>query len=1522
MRKGPFDHPFLKRKTQFVTEDGLAVWEAALGVHKFPYLRDHQVDGEIVFPATGHLELAWAVASEQFRHETFFLENIHFDLPLILPDSSRHPLEVRLEIVSAEGDYRICSRAADASAESPWTKHSSGRMNTLHDRFEKSSASFNNLLEQFRDEESHSSADFYERLLIAGMGYGEKFQCIRHLRHHGQDWLAELLLPDDLMGESQRNAVHPSLLDACLHVVFADVHRNGYFDRIYLPFRIDRVRFHRRPTQRVWANVHIIRNDEHYLCSDTLIFDDAGSLVAEVLGLNCKRLVGAGSRQMDAVYDGCFEYRWLPTERNAELHGRVFDIMNAVLFADGSGVTAELVLRLAADGIQTLIVPPDELREIDEVLADVTLDRRTLVVFARGLSHSNFGWSELAEYPAVPSLLKLAQTLQKRAGVPRLFVVTNGATNVAGDCELNLGQAVLHGMSRVIRNESPNVPLTVIDLSATIAPCEVDTLYHELLHTRRDQDESEIALRGEDRFIRQLVPVDRDSAEKSATTEEPGCGGFYRAELSESGAFDHVAFRRLQQSDPQSLEVEIAVEAAGVTFKDIMNVMGMLPENAVAGGLTEKRLGLEISGRVLRKGSLIQHVQVGDNVIARVAEGFCGRVTTPGHYVVRRPRKLTPVQAAAIPLSYVTAWYTLCHLARMTSGETVLIHSAAGGVGSAAIQLARRVGAKVIATAGTKEKREYLLQSGIEHVFDSRSLDFYKHVMEVTGGRGVDIVLNSLTGRLIAQSIKCLAPFGRFLELGKVDIYRNSKLTLERLGENISYFVVDVDRLAAQKPDLHRQMMEEVVSMFERGELEPHDVTEFPVSKLPEALKFMTRSAYHGKVVLNMQNDCVQTLPLRNATFRPDRTYLISAGASGFGLEVARWMTDRGARHLVLMSRSGPKTDADRVVIETMMEQGVSVLLSQTDVTHLDAVRRLLDRIRNSLPPLSGVIHGAAVMDDASIPAMNMERFERVFNPKAQGAWNLHEATLAAGVNLDFFMLFSSISSVLGFVGQVNYAAANFFQDALAQYRRQQGLPATSVNLGVLGQYAGLSRSVNEGQDVIGLLESQGMYAMPLSNILAKLETAFNQQPVQRMAARLDWPWFRMAYPHLARDSRFIELMSDAALARAFRPRGTGLRTELAELGRDERPERLQQELRGKLAQMLDAAPEKIDVSASIDILGLDSLMLTELQIWIVRLLNITLPLIKLLKGPSITTLAAELLADLDESEAGAVGLEAPGQNSKSFTLADVEGVHVLNPWLIRGAGDPDSPFRLICFHSMGVGASLFTRFLLNPPDDYDILAVQTPGRENRMAEPVAEHFDELLDHIVPLLKPLFDRPVVIWGHSFGGVVAWEVIRRLRDQHHLEPQHFVLTGTAAPHLMQRWQNREVLLKALITDNSPEYLMSLSRFVDDPEFIKAILPGMRLDFPLLKNYRFLPSPPLDCPITAFAARQDDFVYTDEIREWTQHTVGGFELIEVDGDHWFLDRNREQIVAMFREIAVRFQEATAGLVVEPGATERIW
>ena len=1517
-RKGEFDHPFLKHRRDLITDEGLAGWDANLDVHKFPYLRDHQVDGEIVLPATGHLDLAWAVAAEQFEHQSFFLENLSFESPLILPDKSRHPLNVHVEILSGEGDYRICTRPAEASADSHWTKHSSGRINTVHDDFEKSTTSLAEIRQTFRAEDSMATKDFYETLVNAGINYGPKFRCVEELWHRGHEVLARLKLADDLALESKRHHFHPSLFDACLHAIYADVHRNTDPDRLYLPYRISRVRFHRKPSQNVWAYLRVSQDDAQWLCGDLLIYSDSGELVAEVLGIQCKRLKGAGGRQADAQYEGCYEYGWVGELRNAEAHTRIHDCSQIVLIGEENNFSATLLQLLEREGVSTRVILLDLKNSYEEILKDVPLDRRTLLLFAPGLrQHSNKPWNGLGDEPAIPRFLELIQTLLKQELFPRLALVTSGAVNLNGDTKLDLGQATLQGMARVIRNEAPNLLPRIIDLSPDLAELELVSLANELLHRRTDLDEFEVALRGSDRFVRKLHSIDRDTAEQAVVSEESGQGGDYRADLRRIQAFDDTPFRRIPSAQLGEHDLEIAVSAAGLNYKDIQTVSELLPAHAVAGGLSSDRLGLEVAGQVIRKGTLVQEFQIGDEVIARVTEGLGGRVIACEDLAAMKPKHLTSIEAASIPVNFVTAWYALTYLGRIAKGETVLIQSAAGGVGTAAIQIAKRVGATIIATAGTKEKREYLQSLGIEHVFDSRSLDFYNQVMKVTKGRGVDIVLNSLSGRLSTQGIKCLAPFGRFLELGKTDLYRGGKVSAERLGEGISYIVVDEDRLAAQKPELYRTALKEVVAMFDRGELQAPVITKFPISKVSEAIKCMTRAAYRGKIVLTMENDRVRSLPERFATFRSDRSYLISGGASGFGLQIAKWMVEHGARHLALLSRSGCKSESDRALVDEIKGKGATILMVSADIADMGAVEKAIGHIKQDLPPLAGVIHGAAVMDDASIPSMNMERFSKVFQPKAQGAWNLSEATQKADCNLDFFLMLSSLASVFGFYGQINYAAANYFQDSLADYRRQRGLPGTVINLGVLGDYAGLSKRTGEANDLITLVETQGMSPMPLADILEKLEAVLIQKPVARMTVRFDWGRFSKAYPHLARDSRFVDLLNQSGPNQGGKQKGAGLRTQLAELDLEKRNVRLQQELAGALAKALDVNPEKLDLNASISDLNLDSLLLTQVRSWILRSLDINLPIIKLLKGPSLVTLASDLIAQLDSGSGNAANAKESSDSADAFTLADVEGIKILSPLLIRGHSEGNEPVRLICFHSMGVGASLFTKFLLNPPKNVDIVAVQTPGRENRKEEPVAESLPQLVDQIVPQLIPLLDRPFIIWGHSFGGITSSEVIRRLGEQGLPQPSHFVVTGTVAPHLIHLWQKREIMLKALVPDTSPEYVLSLSRYVDDTEFLKSILPLMRKDNPLLVSHRFEGRLAFDLPITAFAARQDDMVYSDEIRAWAQHTTQQFSLIEVDGDHWFLNRNRDLIMKTLHEIVTKANEGAVATPVRKAA-----
>lgn len=1518
-RLRPYTNPLLKEETRLVSESSARVWDTYISAGSFPFLKDHQVDGEVVVPATAHLETACAVGREAYPGSEISIRDVHFDAALILPDEHKLPLDVRLEVTSSEGHYHICSRPLEAADDVPWTRHSSGRIDFLPDGYARKDVDFPALARRCEGHDVVDVKGFYDGIRKAGLDYGPAFQCITRLWHRGDEIFAHLRLPDALHHEAARMGSHPALLDACLHAVFVDVHRRGDPSRVYLPYAIDRLKSWAPLPPEVRCHIRVAQNDETFLAYDVTVFSPAGEVLAAVDGITCKIIGGAHARLEEKLYDGCYEYAWEEDEtRGAQLE-KNHDLRAAVVVATDPAAAAPLVDALAGRGLAVTVLDGtafrggDGRRRLVDELRPKTLDRRTLLVaFCDPRTGQDLEpWLGDGGVPLeVEGLLHLTQTMAELQVSPRFALVTCGSVLAApADSALHVGQSALVGMMRVFKNEHPNIPARVVDLPASPVRADYDALAHELCALRLDLDEVEVALRAGRRWLRALRAVQKDSAEAKAALMLPGVGGGYRAGLAETGSLDSVELRQIVLPSPGDGEVEIEVHAAALNFKDIVNGMGVLPEKAVRGGLAGHQLGLEVSGRVVRAGGDgrgCNGLTVGQRVMARVTHGFSGRVIARADCVAPLPEHLSWEEGAAIPVVTLTAYYGLVHLGRMQEGDTVLIHSAAGGVGTAAIELARLVGARVIATAGTREKRESLRAMGIEHVFDSRSLDFHARVMEVTGGVGVDIVLNALTGSFITQGIKSLAPFGRFIEIGKADIYKNAKLSMERLGENISFHVVDVDRMATQRPRLHRQMLQAVAELFSSKKLTAPKVTAFPITRLADAFKAMSRAAYVGKIVVRMEGETVRALPARRLVASAEGSYLISGGASGFGLEIGRWLVARGARHLVLASRSGPKSEADRRMIDDLRRQGVDVVEERLDVADARAVEAVLARFGSSWPALRGVFHAAGVLADASLGNLDAAQFRAVFVPKAVGAWNLHRALEKLKIEPELFVNLSSISSVLGLFGQANYASANYVLDSLAELRARQGQAGTSLNLGVLGDYAGMSRKDKDGDDVLAMLESHGMPPMALADVLGKLELSLCQRAGQRMTARFDWSRFTAVYPHLQRDLRFAACIAASRNRHGAAGKGAGgLVAQLAATA-DEGKQRalLSEELAKTLGRILDLAPQKIDTSASIDAFSLDSLVLNQLRNWMLRNLDVNLPLIKLLKGPSIDELSEMLLAQLDRggAEAGASGAAAQ-HGARPHPLLDDARIEAPSPWLIRGAGDRTRGARLFCFHSMGTGASLFTRFLVEPPAGYDVFAVQTPGRENRSAEPALDRVEALADHIVGALEPWLDRPFAIWGHSFGGIVAYETIRRLRRQHGKDPFGFVVTGTVAPRLISIWQKREVMLKTLVADNSAEYLISLSRYVDDAELIKAILPLMRKDTPLMMSYHHSVEAPFAFPIVAFGARQDDMVYLDEIRPWSEETKAGFELCEVDGDHWFLNKNRELISKKLEELLHR-------------------
>ncbi|MDE0699087.1 MAG: SDR family NAD(P)-dependent oxidoreductase, partial [Boseongicola sp.] len=499
-------------------------------------------------------------------------------------------------------------------------------------------------------------------------------------------------------------------------------------------------------------------------------------------------------------------------------------------------------------------------------------------------------------------------------------------------------------------------------------------------------------------------------------------------------------------------------------------------------------VGMEASGVVRQVGDGAGNCQIGDEVIFTQGGCIANRAVVNGHLVFSKPASLDLEESASLLSVYLTAYYALVHLARLSEGQSVLIHSAMGGVGQAAIALARRAGATIYATAGSDAKRDRLLDLGASAAFDSHSEDWYEQLMEATRGEGVNVVLNSLAGRQLGLCLEALRPGGWHCEIGKVDIYSDSPLGLYVFRKNLRFAAIDVDRLMVDDPWLLRQLSQKCLDLIGQGELPPLPVTVYDYKDYAKALRLMTSGEHQGKLVLRAPPACVHPqFPIvdRRPLLDPDATYLVSGGLGGFGLCLLPYLVSIGARHLTLMDRDPERRrSADWLRKSTALQhmaQECEIEIVAGDVAVEADVERCIANLHR---PLKGVFHLAGVLDDRLLGTMSRESVEMVFAPKAAGALNLHRAT--AGHPLDHFVMTSSTASTFGNPGQINYSAASAYLDGLAAWRRRQGLPALSYNVSAVAEVGMASRS----HHVLRMLRMAGLPPVSIQFAITNLDYA------------------------------------------------------------------------------------------------------------------------------------------------------------------------------------------------------------------------------------------------------------------------------------------------------------------------------------------------------------------------------------------------------------------------------------------------
>nr|WP_240807311.1 type I polyketide synthase [Polyangium spumosum] len=1197
-------HPLLGVGLTPAAQPETHLWERRVSVKAFPYLADHRVQGEVVFPGAGYVELGLAAAARIYGPGEARIEEISFDRMLALPEGQERLVQVSLvEEGGGRASVTISSREGDTKE---WVRHASGVLRVMGMQPVPAGGRIEDV--EARCPEVIEGALHYEQMEARGLSYGERFQGIARIVIGKDEAVARVRLPEAIGSGGSDYLVHPALLDACFQVGGVAL-RSTCGEGTLVPVAVTGLQVFERPGREVWVHGRAVKSERSGEPAATLtVHDEAGRVLIEIGELRVQRLADAEAAQRDVFASCVYEVSWerMDVGERREAKG---DTSAWLVLVDERGLGATLADRLRAAGATCVEVASGEgyvrfgqgrycidvtnPSHWDDVLREAFGKRGCRgVVHCGALDGSR--WSETSEATIAPDLRRgitsamcAAQALLRQGwrDAPRLYLLTRGAQAVGDAPEpLSITQSTLWGFGRALAMEQPDLECIRIDLSLQASSEEPELVLREILS---GGDEDQIAFRPGGRYVARLVRAQLGGDGGAPERLEPVAGRAYRLEIHEPGVLERLSLRPMERRPPGPGEVEIEVEAAGLNFLDVMKAMGIYPgmdPNAI-------ELGGECAGRVVALGEGVAGVHVGQEVIVSAASSLASHVTTRVEFVKPKSKGMSFEQAATIPAVFMTVYWALHHVGRLQRGERVLIHAATGGTGLAAIQYARAVGAEIFATAGSEEKRAYLRSLGIEHVMDSRSLAFADEVLACTSGRGVDVVLNSLTGDGLRRSLEVLAPYGRFLDISKKDIYENSRMGMLPFRKSLSYTAIDLAGMAEQRPEQYGALLGEVLERFEDGTFEPEPVTVFPASAADAAFRLMAQARHKGKIAVRMKDQdarLVSSSERRGAHVREDGTYLVTGGLGGLGLSLAKWLIAQGARHLALMGRGAPN-EAAREVMRRLTEAGAQVRALRGDVSRRADVDAVIAEIERSMPPLRGVVHAAGLLDDATLPNLDEGKLLRPMEPKVFGGWNLHDAT--RGCSLDFFVTYSSASALLGSPGQSNYAAANAFLDALCQSRASEGLPATSIQWGAFSE-VGLAaasdvrgaRVASRGSDSFNPEEGNLLFGRLLER----------PRPVVGLV-RFDVRQWVEFYPQMAGAPYLAQLMRERADGQGA-AEASGLREALERAAPAERASLLESHLIEQLARVLRLEPGRIDKAAPFASLGMDSLMSLELR--------------------------------------------------------------------------------------------------------------------------------------------------------------------------------------------------------------------------------------------------------------------------------------------------------------------------------------
>lgn len=1206
---------FLTEQSRGRQPDGMA----PLTKEMMPWQEDHLVVGQVVFPAAGYLECMLQISEDQFESAAATIQDIQFKQMLVSdPDQTTW---VKTELDAQQKTVSVSSSFNDDS--SAWLEHAVAKLLPI---IAPQCAPLDLEALQRSLPNSINPTEFYEVASQAGLSYGPYFQRIQELHYDEKHCLAKLVGDVD-----DGWLMDPFKLDAAFHSVLAPKLAQAGGGAVYLPTRVLQFDFVRSLPEVCWSYAQVKRSSGRVLEVDLQLLSESGEVLARVIGLQLTALPKAST---SALPDQLLhQYNWDHCELASE-SGRTTPPKLLLVAACGDW---ELSLgeQLLEQGFSVdWLVDGDEFC-IDEIItidfsnaehwlrfAELPLIHdvdEVIFIADRTLSGASAGDISDASMPLV-HFANVVQSSDRSSALKASFVTFGTQSVLPEDRSLDLRHACWWALAPVVSNETRLLSHRLIDLPKEPDEQSIAWLIEQFLSL---DTADALACRHQVRYL-QTFRQKSEAFDASGSRDVDLDVARVELAIDQKGDFDTLHYQSSARRAPQGREVEIRVHYASINFKDLIKLTGDLDPRAVEGTYFESSLGLECCGTVVAVGPDVTEHKLGETKVFAARTGaFASYITEAfDYYTPHVPAGLEPFNSAVL-VPGMTVLQALENIARLKAGERVLIHSATGAVGLVAIQYAQSIGAVIYATAGTDSKRQLLKDLGVQHVFHSRTLDFVEGIRHATDGRGIDVVLNANPGEIMLQSLRLLVPHGRFVEIGKLDMMRNTALPMEVFNKSISYTAFDLDRLLANDPEASRSLIRRYVDGHSDGTFRALPTICFHARDIRQAFDTMRRSEHVGKLSVDFSEGTVAAIrkPLEKKVARGDGTYLVTGGTSGLGLEIALWLAQKGAGHIALTSRSGGEDAVVAPYLERIASAGAQVEIIRCDIADSEAVADMISAICAGGLPLRGVFHGAMVLDDGMLCDMTEARFHRVLAPKIDGVWNLHRST--QDCDLDYFVCLSSVSSIIGNPGQANYVAANAFLDGFSAYRRSQGLHGLTINLGVVADVGVLSRDADA---IVDSFREFGIEPMVPTKILGAIERALLADCIQTAVIDVDWSRLFKRFSKLGSSSRFEHFVAASEAEVEASPKSTFIQT-LESLPVDEHLEHCIATLHRVVANTLRTDPDQLDDKARVNNLGIDSLLSLELEQQVFNETGLQLKSVDFLSGNSIRQLGEKLYA-------------------------------------------------------------------------------------------------------------------------------------------------------------------------------------------------------------------------------------------------------------------------------------------------------